>query len=1147
MSCPRWWLLPVFVLLLAGAGPLAAQPERGWSEEELTGRLFAPRWPEERARALAECRRRGCPEEVWGRILRVLLDEQPPAMEEALIAAEALSESASARSLPLVLELLHSLTRSQRARPLDGLLRATYQRIARRCEPERLDALLVAALGPGEREALARLEAEAQARPDDPLVDLALLVRAVQGRDEVVRRVAARALARQRGARGVELLGRALRGRNQAALEAMAEQGRPEAIPLLTPFLRSHGDPFGEAAALALARLGPDALAQLDRRADSWLLLAEVDPDALVAGLADTTGARRLLAAQGLVRRPDPRALEALTRALEDSYGSVRESALEALERLGPVAAPAAPALVRALQEAREDRTRLRAAAALAAIGSSARGVEPLTQLLSDPDLGRRCAAARALAAADPRGDPDPVALALTSALAQANVELARVALEGLRTLGPRGEVVTSELMGLAARARPARERQGWVSREQVLEVLRAQGAAALRGALQGLDDPDPVQRQVAAELLGQLAGELAWPEPVARALEARLADEDPGVRAAVLAALDALAPRMSWPADEVPGLVAAVESACAGLVPREGLLLLGGLGPAGLDAVERMALVTGPARRETALLVLGRAGGGARLLPLLSEQLAQSDPAAREVAGRVASALAPELPLGFLVEAALREPTRVDLTSVAGQALPLLEKAAAEVTSTRDRRQAFQAMIRLGPAGTLAVLERAASSSDGREVRDAWSALHASRALLDPALVAGALITAPRERTPPLLQLLGPSEAEGAVLAAAVLEALARAEPDPAIGPAAAQMLGRLGPVGAPALLRLLREAQGGDAIHHAASHALRAQALDAPDLLLALLRDPAPGARSAAFTTLSEVAARSPWADLAVDAVVAGLADPDPQVRQVCVTGVGRLRVGAVHADRIAGLLEDPDQGVRLACAQLLAGLGPVTPAVGQALRGTLADDVLGPVVARALRGTRAGQEILRDALGSEDVPLRLRAAEVMSKEGAAAAAELLGRADREQRSMALRALQRLGRGAEEQAPAVSRVLLEDPDEGLRLEAAEVLRACRVGREHQAALARGLADPSPAVRAAVAGVLAVSLARTGECDDEVVQALLTAGRDPELEVRQAVLGVLARLRQRPDVQEALRQMYAQDEDPSLREGARRLLPRPR
>lgn len=1136
-------LLPL--LLLAWAAPLRAQPERGWGDGQLRERLEDPRWPEERERAVAEGRRRGLGEEVWGPLLERMIAEQRPS--EARMVCEALEPVAGERSLPRLARLLRAPNfGTSQGLPVSWFVRAAWEHAVRESDPAAVDSALIAASPPGDGAALARLEAASRERPDDPLVDLSLLVRATQASDPVVRRRAARLLAR-RGPRLLPLLTRALRGRNELVLEALAEQEREEIAPTLLPLLRG-GERAGEPAALALARLGPRVKPLLAVHPQSmWKVLCEVDPLALADELASSDGERRRRAALALGMRPTPAALPALRRALSAGRNDSLY-VIQALAALGPEAAPAAPELVQVLRAGPGDLVRREAAEALAAIGSAAQGAGLGADWLGAPEFGVRCAAARALSTVDPQADPQAAAQVLLSAFRLGQTHWTSAALEGLRCLGPDAACVTTELLTVAAGARPASEGAQPITRERVLEALRAQGEAAVPGALAALGDPDPDRRQVAAALLGQLAAELTWPEPAVRGLESRLSDERPEVREAALAGLDAFAGRMSWTVAEQPALVAAVESARSGVRAASGLQLLAQLGPTGSEALARAVRDAPRHERGPALLALARATRPARILPFLSEQLQDPNNAAREVGCQVISALAAELPVGFLVEVALREPTRIDLRPVAGQALPLLAEFASTTVRSPERRQAYLAMIRLGTPGVLAVLERVAEAEDGREMRDAWSALHSTRAELNPGLIAAALMrTRVRERALPMLQLLGAAPVDDdVVLAVAVLESLARTEPDPNVSLTAAQVLGRMGPVACPALARLLRQAQGGDGLYEAATQALRAQSLVAPDLLLDLLADTAPAARAAGYDNLAEVAARTPWADLAVPAVVAGLDDVDPLVRESCIRGLGRLRVGADHADRLAALTRDPDPQVQLAAAQQLANLGPVNEAAAAALRACLGDAVLGPVVARSLRGNRSGQEILRQALAGDDVAVRLRAAEVMGAEGASAAAALL-EGPPEQRREALEVLERLGRAAGDQGGAILRVMLTDEDETLRLMAASALGASRPAAELQPGIVRGFQDKSPAVRAATAQVLALSLARSGECSDEVLQGILAASRDPETDVRQAVLGVLSRLRQRDQVQEELRRIYVQDPDPSLREAARRMLPRPR
>jgi HEAT repeat protein len=88
----------------------------------------------------------------------------------------------------------------------------------------------------------------------------------------------------------------------------------------------------------------------------------------------------------------------ALTEALQHPEARVRRTALDALEALGPLAAPAVPALIRTLRD--PDRfLRWSAIRTLGGLGPLAgdRAAPGLTRLLQDPDIDVRVAAAKAL------------------------------------------------------------------------------------------------------------------------------------------------------------------------------------------------------------------------------------------------------------------------------------------------------------------------------------------------------------------------------------------------------------------------------------------------------------------------------------------------------------------------------------------------------------------------------------------------------------------------------------------------------------------------------------------------------------------------------------------------------------------------------
>jgi outer membrane protein assembly factor BamB len=169
-------------------------------------------------------------------------------------------------------------------------------------------------------------------------------------------------------------------------------------------------------AAADLHRLLP-ALVRAKRRGPALLvadLLAAIAPDGQGAVAAD------------------------LANLVSDEEAAVAGLACEAIERIGPPAAPAVGALVRALGESDAARSRP-AARALAAIGpAAAAGLDALTAHVRGEDAARARRAARVLAALGPKAEPALAALA--DKLASPDPHLAAQSALALAALGPKAE-----------------------------------------------------------------------------------------------------------------------------------------------------------------------------------------------------------------------------------------------------------------------------------------------------------------------------------------------------------------------------------------------------------------------------------------------------------------------------------------------------------------------------------------------------------------------------------------------------------------------------------------------------------------------------------------------------------------------------------
>jgi HEAT repeat protein len=167
-----------------------------------------------------------------------------------------------------------------------------------------------------------------------------------------------------------DLQGKAVLGR-VGAINALIQAG-PEArtaVAALVGTFRDRDATFlHPLAAVALARIGPDAVPSLEK--------ALGDDAETVRG-----GAALALGLIGPSARP---AATALTRALHDRSEVVRFAAAQALGRVGPGARTALPDLRKALED-KDSAVRVASAHALWLVASEGRGLSVLTAALRDP------------------------------------------------------------------------------------------------------------------------------------------------------------------------------------------------------------------------------------------------------------------------------------------------------------------------------------------------------------------------------------------------------------------------------------------------------------------------------------------------------------------------------------------------------------------------------------------------------------------------------------------------------------------------------------------------------------------------------------------------------------------------------------------
>ena len=218
-------------------------------------------------------------------------------------------------------------------------------------------------------------------------------------------------------------------------------------------------------------------------------------------------------------------AIPALSEALEDPHGSVRQAAARALGHIGPTALPA---LVAALKN--EDKyVRRHAIWGLGRLGASARpAVFRIAETLDDPDPRTGTGAAQALAQLGKHAEE--AIPALIAGLGHTNRVICRLSARALSTIGP---PALQPLFG------PLFHHDEFVRDEALCALkwmdkrLGEAGVVALTGVLR--NDRDPRRQAIAARALGQLGRRATSAEP---ALRESKDHADPSVRKAVLSAL---------------------------------------------------------------------------------------------------------------------------------------------------------------------------------------------------------------------------------------------------------------------------------------------------------------------------------------------------------------------------------------------------------------------------------------------------------------------------------------------------------------------------------------------------------------------------------------------------------------------------------
>lgn len=166
------------------------------------------------------------------------------------------------------------------------------------------------------------------------------------------------------------------------------EEGSPAALNALIACLKNDSDGPGgaEAAAYALAELGPKAAPAMEALTDSLKHREELVRAASVEAIAAIGG---------------PEAVKRVASALNDSDWIVQETAAEKLGDFGPAAAPAVPRLIELTRDSDENDFMVRPAAirALGKIGPAARSALPALRAIakSEPDTSDGQLAAEAV------------------------------------------------------------------------------------------------------------------------------------------------------------------------------------------------------------------------------------------------------------------------------------------------------------------------------------------------------------------------------------------------------------------------------------------------------------------------------------------------------------------------------------------------------------------------------------------------------------------------------------------------------------------------------------------------------------------------------------------------------------------------------
>jgi HEAT repeat protein len=661
------------------------------------------------------------------------------------------------------------------------------------------------------------------------------------------------------------------------------------------------------------------------------------DVPSLIRRLQDKDLSRRAQAAE-VLGKFGPRgaaAIPALIGAVNDPDLAVRHEALLALERIGPAAKDAVPTLIAAT--ASEDQlVRHGAIHALGAIGPAADAASPmLLRAMDDDDVVISVAAAWAFARIFPEDDGNLRMRVVPTLIEALNCRDEHTCGEAVPALGDVGPPAIPTLIGLLTNTdAPIRVRAC-----NALAEMGPQAAPAVTVLIGRLGDSDRQVRWHAARALGEI-GEAAK--------------------------------------EAVPALTEAVRKE-TGINRAHAATALGQIGPNGWNAIPTLAEALDdrdPAVRRSVAWAMARLGPQNTLaIPMFVRLLRDPDPTVVAHAARSLAEIGPPA-VSALTEALHEARTRYWAVLILSEIGPEAEAAvpalleAMQQSEAEERRATLVCLGAIGPGG------KAACEAIVRTLlRDQNVAVRASAAY-----ALGRIGSASDDVIPALKQSLQDEDAftrlvsawslvemnlrdeQFARLVVPLLIELLKHE-QPALRTMAAETLGHLGPLAAPAVAALVERLKDTDA-------AVRGEALGA----------------------LGDIGAA---AKTATRAIIGSFEDPDEIVRQIAAEALGKMGPdAAVAAPALKRLVEGTNESLRLAgaCALTRIRSGDEEVAKMSVPVLTPALDIDHPAVRRHAAealgnlGTHARSAVpaLRKALEDDDALVRRAAREALRKIG-------------------------------------------------------------------------------------------------------------------------------------------------------------------